>query len=123
MKRIILFAGLCYVFAACGGNADKTSATEETSSVKIASENEKGSQLIAKSGCLTCHKEQEKLIGPGYADVAAKYEATETNINMLANTVIKGGVGNWGEIPMPANAAVTEADAKEMVKYILSIKK
>ncbi|MGV3509232.1 MAG: c-type cytochrome, partial [Sphingobacteriaceae bacterium] len=61
-------------------------------------------------------------IGPAYVDVAAKYEATEENISMLANSVMKGSSGKWGEIPMPPNA-VSEEDAKALVTYILSLKK
>jgi cytochrome c len=81
-----------------------------------------GAKLIAAGTCTGCHKEQEKLVGPAYADVAKKYPATEANIAMLANKVIKGGKGNWGAVPMTPNPAVSDADAREMVKYILSLK-
>jgi cytochrome c len=36
--------------------------------------------------------------------------------------VIKGGSGVWGPVPMPANAAVSEADAKTLVQWILTHK-
>ena len=81
-----------------------------------------GAKLIAAGTCTGCHKEKEKLVGPAYIDVAKRYPATEANIAMLANKVINGGKGNWGEIPMSANSAVSNADAREMVQYILSLK-
>ncbi|GAA4339568.1 hypothetical protein GCM10023149_50340 [Mucilaginibacter gynuensis] len=82
----------------------------------------KGADLVSKSDCLTCHKLDVKIVGPAYADVAKKYKLTAENIDMLAKKVIDGGKGNWGEIPMSPHPNVSTADAKEMVKYILSIK-
>ncbi len=82
----------------------------------------KGGELIKASDCLTCHKEDVKLVGPAYADVAKKYTATESNINKLADKVIAGGAGNWGQIPMSPHPNVSKSDAKEMVKYILAVK-
>ena len=64
-----------------------------------------------------------KIVGPSYADVAAKYESTEENVTMLAQKVIAGGVGVWGEVPMPAHPGLTEEDAKDMVRYVLLLKK
>lgn len=66
---------------------------------------------------------ERKIVGPSYADVAAKYEATEENITMLAQKVIAGGVGVWGEVPMPAHPGLSEEDAKDMIRYVLLLKK
>lgn len=82
----------------------------------------KGKNLIAKSDCLACHKDDVKLLGPAYVDVAKKYEPTEANINKLVSKIIKGGSGVWGEIPMSPHPDLPQNDAKEMVKYILSLK-
>ena len=79
--------------------------------------------LIANSDCLTCHKLNEKVIGPAYKEVAKKYAYTPANVKMLAGKIIKGGAGNWGPIPMTAHAALSQADAESMVKYILNLKK
>ncbi len=81
-----------------------------------------GKALIAASDCLACHKEKEKQVGPAYADVAKKYENNEKNVKMLAEKIIAGGQGNWGEIPMAAHPNVSQEDAEAMVKYILTIK-
>lgn len=125
MKRVIFLFSIYFTLASCGGGSGSSSEKEGASADSSAttSVSTAGGDLIAKSGCFTCHKEQEKLIGPAYADVAAKYSATDENINNLAKTVVKGSVGKWGEIPMPANVNVSEEDAKEMVRYILSLKK
>jgi cytochrome c len=81
-----------------------------------------GAKIIAASDCASCHKEKEKLVGPGYAEVAQKYPSNEGNISMLAGKIIQGGSGNWGAVPMTPHPGVTEADAREMVKYILTLK-
>ncbi len=144
MKKIIFILGICGIAAACSnsgepGSTDTTSAganqaaTAQQSNVdtnvnKIgtgssAAPGGNGEELINKSDCLTCHKVDVKLLGPAYHDVAAKYPATDENIELLAGKIIKGGAGNWGDIPMAPHPSITEGDAKEMVKYILSLKK
>lgn len=72
--------------------------------------------------CLTCHKVEEKLVGPAYRDVANKYENNEENINKLAEKVTKGGKGVWGEVPMPENKVISLEDAKAAVKYVLMLR-
>lgn len=81
-----------------------------------------GSALIEGSDCRTCHKNDAKLIGPSYQDVARKYANTPDNVKMLAQKIIEGGQGNWGEIPMAAHPDISQADAEAMVKYILTLK-
>lgn len=81
-----------------------------------------GKQALSKSDCLACHKEDAKLVGPAYKDVAAKYPATAANIDMLTKKIIAGGSGNWGQVPMSPHPQLAAADVKKMVQYILSIK-
>jgi len=82
-----------------------------------------GKALIEGSDCRTCHKDDAKLIGPAYVEVAKKYESNEKNIKLLAEKVMKGGQGVWGEIPMAGHPNLSLEDAEAMVKYILSMKK
>jgi cytochrome c len=74
--------------------------------------------LAAKSGCLTCHAIDKKLIGPSYQDIAKKYTASDEA--MLIAKVKAGGKGVWGQIPMPPNAAVKDEDIKTLVNWILA---
>jgi cytochrome c len=132
MRKILFTLSTAILLVACGGGAtNKTSTTETTTETTTSSETKlsdnpdytKGLALIAGSDCLTCHKVAEKSIGPAYQDVAAKYENTDDNIEMLAGKIIKGGSGNWGAIPMTAHANLSQEDAEAMVKYILLLKK
>jgi cytochrome c len=81
-----------------------------------------GAKLMEGSDCASCHRENEKLIGPAYHDIAQKYPATAANITMLAGKIIKGGKGNWGEIPMTPHPTLSQKDAEEMTRYILALK-
>ncbi|OON67076.1 c-type cytochrome [Hymenobacter sp. CRA2] len=81
-----------------------------------------GAKLIAGSDCTGCHRENDKLLGPAYQAVAQKYPANEANVTMLANKIISGGKGNWGDIAMTPHPDLPKAQAEEMVRYILSLK-
>ena len=78
--------------------------------------------LAKAKNCMTCHAIDTKLVGPAYKDVAKKYAGDKTAEAKLVQKVIKGGSGTWGVVPMPANAQVSEAEAKTLVKWVLSTK-
>ena len=80
-----------------------------------------GKRLIDLSDCKACHAVDKKSIGPAYIDVAKKYRRGQTAINQLAEKVIKGGGGVWGEQAMAAHPQVSLPDARDMVDYILSL--
>src|SRR5262245_21644008 len=79
-------------------------------------------ELLKKHACLSCHAVDKKLVGPSYKEVAAKYGGQAGADKLLAEKIKKGGSGVWGQIPMPPNAAVSDADINAMVKWILSQK-
>jgi cytochrome c len=78
--------------------------------------------LATSKNCMACHAIDKKLVGPAYKDVAAKYAGDKTAADKLAVKVMKGGTGVWGQIPMPANPQVSEAEAKKLVAWVLSQK-
>lgn len=102
MKKLLLFAALG-LMAASGGVA--------------ASE-----QLAKAKNCLACHATDKKLVGPSYKDIAAKYAKDGAAAGKLAKKIREGGVGVWGQIPMPANPQVSEAEAQTLAKWVLSMK-
>jgi cytochrome c len=128
-KALAIIAGLAFIVA-CGNNADTkdTKETTETQAEPTAPtpaadpEVERGLALVGKSDCFTCHKVVDKSTGPAYEAVAAKYPDDQAVIDSLAHKVIKGGVGNWGTVPMTPHPDLSEEDAKAMVKYVLSLK-
>lgn len=80
-----------------------------------------GMDLAKAKGCLACHSVDKKLVGPAYKDVAAKYAGDKTAAAKLAEKIQKGGVGVWGQIPMPANN-VTPDEAKKLAEWVLAQK-
>jgi cytochrome c len=82
-----------------------------------------GEDLLKKSGCTACHAIDKKLVGPSYMDVAAKYKGDAGAAAKLVEKVKKGGSGVWGQVPMPPNPQVSDADLKLMISYILALKK
>ena len=80
-----------------------------------------GQALVDASDCKTCHHPTNKIIGPSHTDVAKKYEFTKANVGQLANKIINGGSGVWGEIPMSPHAGMSLGDAEKMAMYVLSL--
>jgi cytochrome c len=79
--------------------------------------------LAKKYNCTACHAVKgAKTVGPTYADVAKKYAGQKDIEAKLAEKVKKGGTGVWGQIPMPPNPTVPDADLQALVKWVLSIK-
>ena len=81
---------------------------------------EKAQALAQAKNCLACHKIDIKIVGPSYKQVAAKYKGDASAVDSLAQKVIKGTIGTWGNIPMPPNP-VTADEAKLLVQWILSL--
>lgn len=137
MSKKLVFILSCTIFAAaCGSSGDTksadtkdtTAASSATTSPATTSANEKGLELIGASDCTTCHRLDKASsgasIGPAYSEVAAKYSpASDTTVDRLVKKIIAGGSGVWGTIPMTPHPSVKEADVREMVKYILTLKK
>lgn len=80
-----------------------------------------GKRLIELSDCKACHSIDKKSIGPAYMDVAKKYQKDKNAPKFLAEKVIKGGGGVWGEQAMAAHPQLKPEEAQDMVKYILSL--
>ncbi|HEY9047388.1 MAG TPA: ThuA domain-containing protein [Ohtaekwangia sp.] len=80
-----------------------------------------GKALIGKSDCKSCHIIDQRSAGPSYKEVAAKYKTQTDAIDRLAAKIIKGGAGIWGDTEMAAHPQVSVEEAKEMVRYILSL--
>lgn len=77
-------------------------------------------ELANKHGCTGCHGLTNKIVGPGYNEVQARYKDRVDAETYLTERVRGGGQGNWGSVPMPPNSHVVEDDVKKLIKWILS---
>ncbi|HKO78774.1 MAG TPA: c-type cytochrome [Chitinophagaceae bacterium] len=132
MKRVLVTSIALAVLVACNSGGEKTETKAEEKKEEKAAETDitqtpeytEGLELISKSDCFTCHKVDEPLTGPPYRDVANKYASqAPAIIPQLAEKIIKGGTGVWGQVPMLPHPAISQSDAEKMVKYILLLKK
>lgn len=78
--------------------------------------------LAKAKNCMACHAVANKVVGPAFKDVAAKYAGQKDAEDKLTQKVLKGGSGVWGAVPMPANAQVSEVEARTLVRWVLSLK-
>ncbi len=79
-------------------------------------------ELAKAKNCMACHAMDKKLVGPAYKDVAAKYGSDKDAAGKLAKKIREGGTGVWGQVPMPANPQVSEAEAQALAKWVLTVK-
>ena len=77
-------------------------------------------QLLDRNACLGCHAIDKMVVGPAFREVAARYRSDPTAVAALAKKIKTGGQGVWGQIPMPPNPGLTDADAKLIVDWVLS---
>lgn len=97
------------------------SAAAVAASLLFAVQGVQASEALAKSkNCMACHTVDKKVVGPAYKEVAAKYKGKNAEA-ALVKKVREGGSGAWGAVPMPPNTNVSDAEAKTLVKWILSL--
>jgi cytochrome c len=134
VKKFLLSFAVFGILVACNSgsdNASETTTTTDTATTAAPAATDytsdpnyqKGLAIEAKSDCATCHKVNEKLVGPSFKDIATKYAgADQATIDTLASKVIHGGAGNWGQVPMTPHPDLAKEDAETVVKYVLLLK-
>jgi cytochrome c len=135
VKKFLLPLAVLGMLIACNSGSDSstTTTTNDTAAVVTPPDAppditkdpnyEKGMAIEANSDCKTCHKLNEKLVGPAFKEIATKYAgADEAMVDSLAGKVINGGSGVWGQIPMTPHPNLSKEDAKTVVKYVLLLK-
>jgi cytochrome c len=134
VKKFLLPFAVFGFLVACNSGSDNASETTTTSTDTAAAapaatdytsdpNYQAGLAIEAKNDCATCHKVNEKLVGPSFKDIATKYAgADQATIDTLASKVIHGGAGNWGQVPMTPHPNLAKEDAETVVKYVLLLK-
>ncbi|MCL9826163.1 c-type cytochrome [Ralstonia solanacearum] len=75
--------------------------------------------LASRYACVACHQPATKTVGPSWNGIAARYADGSKSAEQLAASIKRGGSGNWGPVPMPAQVALSEADALTLAKWVL----
>jgi cytochrome c len=125
--KTITYYSLALILVACGSKTENKNTEEYVANESVSEAPAtmdviaQGEALVKSSDCKTCHHAVNKIIGPAHTEVAKKYEFNKASVELLAEKIIKGGVGVWGEIPMSAHTDITQADAEKMARYVLSL--
>lgn len=140
MKKLIIVISIASAFAmiSCnGGNMKSNNPAQDTMAVGTPGQDVPGNgplfssddptlaegvRLVSSGDCATCHRVNEKNIGPAFKQVADKYENNEAMTDELATKIVRGGSGRWGEVMMPPHPNITIPQAREMAKYVLSLR-
>lgn len=77
-------------------------------------------ELATQKACMACHAVDKKLVGPAYQDVAKKYAGQSDAEAKLIASIKAGGMGKWGPVPMPAQAALSDAELKTLATWVLA---
>ena len=77
-------------------------------------------ELAQKNACLACHAPDKKIVGPAFQDIGKKYGGQKDAEATLAQSIKAGGAGKWGPVPMPAQAALSDADARTLAAWVLA---
>ena len=125
VKVLICISAISIFAISCGGNKSEQTetTTEPTAEAAPAAGGaiKEGEDLVGQNDCKTCHHKTNKIIGPAHTDVAKKYEFTQANVTLLADKIVGGGSGVWGDIPMTPHPDISKGDAEKMAMYVLSL--
>ena len=130
MKKIIFSLSVVIGFVACGGgntaNTENSGTTPKSMIEQSAANSPEGialKSLMEQSDCAACHQIDAASIGPSYVDVANKYSNNDETIQYLADKILNGGSGVWGNIPMSAHPNMKHSEAEKLAKDIMALKK
>jgi sulfite dehydrogenase len=110
---------LVKTYGAERGAAAPAAATKPAAAAVPAASGKDVKTLLAANGCMACHALDQKVVGPGFAEVAARYKGKDSIAAVAAN-IRNGGAGKWGPVPMPPFSQLSDADAAVLAKYVLN---
>lgn len=122
LRRTALLLVACLVCGAILPARGALAVSPTAASSESAAKASKTYAMIKKSDCLSCHKIYKNVVGPAWATVAERYRGKPDMAPVLANKIIKGSTGVWGKAVMPPHRQLTDAEAKQMAEWVLSLK-
>lgn len=109
LSRLLLFTWMMVGLAGAAGAAGAANAQ----TVELG--------LAQASNCMSCHRVDKKVVGPGFKAIAQRFAGNPEAVDYLANSIINGSRGRWGPVPMPRQAHVSKRDAQTLAQWILSL--
>lgn len=121
MKQIALGVLCAVILSSCGGKSGTEGKDNANKNAGISTDVYRGKMLVSQNDCLTCHQEDNTLVGPSYKSIAQKYAGQPNITDTLAAKIIKGGSGVWGETAMTPHPNLSPEDAKLLATYVMSL--
>jgi cytochrome c len=88
----------------------------------VQAQNDQLKKLMLSNNCMACHLIDKRKYGPEFTEIASKYAANKSAVEILAAKIKSGGTGVWGEDVMPPQPQLSDADARTMAELILKLK-
>ena len=76
-------------------------------------------KLLTVNACTACHAVDQKLVGPGFREIAQRYRNDSGAAEKLVRKIREGSVGAWGPTPMPPHQHLGEADVRAMASWVM----
>lgn len=93
------------------------------SSVHAADEVAAMTDFVRANGCFSCHATAEKIVGPSFQSVSAKYAGDKDAVATLTQSVRNGSTGKWSSrAAMPPHPSISNDDLKKLVTWVLAQK-
>lgn len=109
-----------YLADAYSGKAPAKANVAAAAPVAAALAKQDAQSLLQANGCLGCHALDHQVVGPAYQAVAGRYRGDPQALQNVTEHIRQGGVGRWGQIPMPPFAALDDVQLKTLAEFILS---
>jgi cytochrome c len=79
-------------------------------------------ELARAKNCMACHAVDRRMVGPSFRDIAARYAGQAGAVDRLTQKILRGSSGVWGPVPMPPSANVSEAEARQLATWTLTVR-
>lgn len=76
-------------------------------------------RVLESNHCISCHQPERKVVGPAFRDIGRRHAGQPDAGKQLAESILRGGNGNWGPVPMPPQPHVNDHDLKIIIDWIL----
>jgi cytochrome c len=79
-------------------------------------------EMARAKNCMACHAVDRRMVGPSFRDIAARYTGQADAADRLTQKILRGSTGVWGPVPMPPSANVSEAEARQLATWVMTVR-
>ncbi len=110
--------GLNYIQNSAVVQSIRAQAAPEKGALQATAETTSITSLLQKYSCTACHGMANRLVGPSFKEIAAKYKNRTNAAIYLSGKIKSGSLGVWGAVPMPAQA-LSAAESAQLAEWLV----